>query len=163
MITINVSVPLYSTESKMSVFRAIKNLFDFDDDADVEIFQKQEIIKLEEPGSDYTVSYKEISIVKNDRSFMNKLHGLLREQYIVETARSVLFNSLKQHRDKIIFGFHKQAALKGKLHFSGSNESPLGAIIVSIEGDDLEDFINWLTPPTRNGSVIEPGYQEVDL
>lgn len=82
-----------------------------------------------------------------------KLHRLLRQQRILDAARSVLRKSVQGNR--IVFYLHKQAALMGKVSFvSGDHESPLGAIRVTIEHPDPKAVVDWLAPPTAMGKPL---------
>jgi uncharacterized protein len=77
------------------------------------------------------------------------LHKLLREQEILDTARSVM---LQGRAGKTIqFILNKQAAFMGKLNFP-PEEEPLGSIHVQIKGDD--PVIDWLSPRTENGVPV---------
>jgi len=84
---------------------------------------------------------------------LRRLHRLLREQRILDTARSVLRKSTMG--DKIVFYLHKQAATRSKISFvGGDQESPLGAIRVTIEHPEPERVIDWLAPPTASGRPL---------
>ena len=74
---------------------------------------------------------------------------LLREQRILDTARSVMFEG--KIGNKIQFNLNKQAAFMGKLSFPPVEE-PLGSIHVQISGNDA--VIDWLAPRTINGKPI---------
>ncbi|MHA1238492.1 MAG: RNA-binding domain-containing protein [Candidatus Odinarchaeia archaeon] len=82
------------------------------------------------------------------------LYKRLREQMILETARTILLENLSDN--KTVFYLNKQAAYMNNVNFcEPEGESPLGPIIVSIEGDKIKDFIDWLTPHTVNGKPVE--------
>jgi predicted RNA binding protein with dsRBD fold (UPF0201 family) len=82
---------------------------------------------------------------------------LLREQRILDAARSVMFEG--KIGNKIQFSLNKQAAFMGKLSFP-PEEEPLGSIHVQISGS--EEIINWLAPRTKDGRPIgEIGLAEV--
>ncbi|MDD1753358.1 MAG: hypothetical protein LUQ38_09765 [Methanotrichaceae archaeon] len=74
---------------------------------------------------------------------------LLREQRILDTARSVMFEG--KIGNKIQFSLNKQAAFMGKLSFP-PEEEPLGSIHVQISGSD--ETIDWLAPRTKDGRPI---------
>jgi predicted RNA binding protein with dsRBD fold (UPF0201 family) len=82
------------------------------------------------------------------------LHRLLREQEILDTARSVMLQC--RVGKTIQFRLNKQAAFMGMVNFP-PEEEPLGSIHVQITGDDM--VIDWLSPRTENGVPIE----EIDL
>ncbi len=84
---------------------------------------------------------------------LQKLRYLLRAERILDAARKVMRKGLRE--DKLVFYIHKQAAYVGKVSFvSGDNESPLGAIVVTIEHPDPKRVIDWLAPPTVRGRPV---------
>jgi len=85
---------------------------------------------------------------------LSTLHRLLREQRILDTARSVMLHG--KVGDSIQFRLNKQAASVGKVSFP-PGEEPLGSIHVEIRGP--ETLIDWLAPETFEGRPIE----EIDL
>ncbi len=85
---------------------------------------------------------------------LKSFHRLLREQKILDTARSVMLNGLLG--DTIQFRLNKQAALMGKVSFP-PEEEPLGSVHVQIMGG--EKVIDWLAPKTENGVPI----RELDI
>jgi len=74
---------------------------------------------------------------------------LLREQRILDSARSVMFEG--KIGNKIQFSLNKQAAFMGKLSIP-PEEEPLGSIHVQISGSD--EMIDWLAPRTKDGRPI---------
>ena len=82
------------------------------------------------------------------------LHRLLREQKILDTARSVMLTG--RVGNAVHFRLNKQAAFMGLVSFP-PDEEPLGSIHVQITGD--ERLVDWLAPQTENGVPIE----EIDL
>ena len=84
---------------------------------------------------------------------LQRLHRLLREQRILDAARSVLRRGIQGGR--IVFYLHKQAATVGKVSFvGGDQESPMGAIRVTIEYPEPERVVDWLAPPTAMGRPL---------
>ena len=81
---------------------------------------------------------------------LKTFHTLLREQKILDTARSVMLDGLLG--DVVQFRLNKQAALMGKVNFP-PEEEPLGSIHVQIIGG--ERIIDWLSPETENGIPIK--------
>jgi predicted RNA binding protein with dsRBD fold (UPF0201 family) len=82
------------------------------------------------------------------------LKRLLSEKRILDTARSRLLQFLARTSTKLLL--HKQALAAGKVAIVDSpDESPLGAIEISIETDTLPDFINYLAPRTVDGAPID--------
>ncbi len=85
---------------------------------------------------------------------LKTFHRLLREQKILDTARTVMRNGLLG--DAVQFRLNKQAALMGKVNFP-PEEEPLGSIHIQITGG--ERIIDWLAPKTENGMPI----REMDI
>ncbi len=85
---------------------------------------------------------------------MTTFHKMLREQKILDTARSVMTKG--QVGNAIQFRLSKQAALMGMVNFP-PDEEPLGSLHVQITGG--ERVIDWLAPRTEGGVPIE----EIDL
>lgn len=82
---------------------------------------------------------------------LDRLHQLLRQQAIRDSARSVM---LRSRRDNIVrFMLNRQVAFVGKVSFTGG-ESPLGPIIVTLEAPDIERLIDYLAPRTREGKPV---------
>ncbi len=163
VLSIHASVTLYPTEEKELVLQALKNIFLVDDDHVHEEISK-EIINLEEEDAMH-VEFETIHLYFQENgaagaSVMKRIHELVRKEYIVESARSVLRKSRRTRPDGtclIETGLHKQAASKGRVHFADPGESPLGPISLAISGtnEEIEKFIDWLTPPTKDGVVLE--------
>ena len=125
------------TESLDKVMRAIQNFFDPDE------------VRVEDVGG----GVKVVVAVSYGLAGLTKLHRLLRQQRILDAARGALRKAAAQGR--IVFYLHKQAALMGKLSFvGGDNESPMGAIRVTIEHPDPRAVIDWLAPPTAMGRPL---------
>jgi predicted RNA binding protein with dsRBD fold (UPF0201 family) len=77
---------------------------------------------------------------------LKNLHWLLREQMILDPARSVM---LEGRTGRVVqFILNKQAAFMGTVNFP-LEEEPLGSIHVQITGD--ERVIDWLAPETNDG------------
>lgn len=103
--------------------------------------------------------------IRNDRieaydglNSLRTFHRLLREQKILDTARSVMQKGLLG--DAIQFRLNKQAALMGNINFP-PEEEPLGSIHVQTTGG--ERMIDWLAPKTENGvPIIEMDISEVE-
>jgi uncharacterized protein len=81
---------------------------------------------------------------------LQTLHKLLREQQILDTARSVMLNG--RVGESFQFRLNKQAAFMGKVNFP-PEEEPLGSIHVQITGGDR--LIDWLAPRTENGVPVK--------
>jgi len=136
MIKTRIEAPLYPTEDFNKVKKAIENIIPGID------------CKIEKIGKN-TYIVGEIEGVKGLKLF----HQQLREQQILDTARSVLKRSVSGNT--IIFYIRKQAAFMGKIHFCDAYaETPLGPITIQITSDDPQKIIDWLAPPTKRGQPI---------
>ncbi|MFX0098328.1 MAG: RNA-binding domain-containing protein [Candidatus Hodarchaeota archaeon] len=164
MIKINVEVPVYPTEDEEKVLEALHNIFPYDASNIQKKPGKEEITLLHDEDILYDVDREVLSLELEGAKPLMRMYELLRQFYIVETARSVFFSSkrvMDESVSRVSFSLNKQAALAGKLHFCGENESPLGSIDVIIESDALDHLINWLAPPTKDGIVLEPIHDEL--
>jgi uncharacterized protein len=80
---------------------------------------------------------------KNEPS-LERFRMILQRDRIRAAARSVLRRSVDGNR--IVFFLNKQAAHAGHISFSApEGESPLGPIQVTVETENLEKLIDWLT------------------
>lgn len=94
-----------------------------------------------------------------DLESLRTLHLRLREERILDTARKILLNGIKD--DTTRFRLNKQVACIGKLNFPPVEES-LGSIHVEISTENIGDLlkvIDWLAPQTIDGKPVE----EIDL
>ncbi len=131
-IEVIVNAPVRPTERVERVISAIENLF---------------------PG--LTIDSREDRIeAYNGLESLRKFHDLLRDQMILDTARTVMQRGTVG--STVQFKLNKQAAFVGKVNFP-VDEEPLGSIQVQITGG--ERLIDWLAPRTENGVPVE----EIDL
>jgi len=80
----------------------------------------------------------------------------LREQRILDTARSVFFD--RRTADGFAFEVKKQAARHDVVNFSVGNPAELGdlRVTVAVEEPDVEAFIDYLAPETdADGTPID--------
>ncbi len=85
---------------------------------------------------------------------LRKLHLLLREERILDTARHVFLSGIEG--DSIQFRISKQVAYVGKINFPAGEES-LCSIYVEISSENKEDLlkiIDWLAPETIDGKPV---------
>ncbi|MCQ4350305.1 MAG: hypothetical protein NO126_05535, partial [Sulfolobales archaeon] len=81
---------------------------------------------------------------------LQKLHKMLREERILDSARKHLLNGLEG--DKLVFMLNKQVAFVGKVVFADSDrESPLGPIKITVESKNPLAVVDWLAPKTAKG------------
>ena len=122
-IRLEISVPVYCTESKEKVEKALKNVF---------------------PSVEFTLSEGHYTGKSQDIQSLDHFRALLKYQQIRDTANTMLKRSL--HNGELVFYLNKQAAFMGKVNFS--EECPLGPITVNVKGKDLGHVINYLSPRT---------------
>ncbi len=136
MIELEIETPVYLTESREKVEKALKTIVD----------------------TTYTLSEK------NGQNFLHgkaqgpegfsKLYQRLRDQLIVESARKIMRRNIID--DTVTFYLHKQAAFMGKIHFCQPEaESPMGPIKISITSTNIEELVDWLCPKTVDGKPLE--------
>lgn len=109
------------TEDLDKVIEAMSNIFKFDE---LEI------------GEGYV-------IVTGERESLLDLRESLKIRKIRDTAQRMFLKGAEGN--KIIFSLSKQAALVSTPNFVDREMSSLGEIDVTIETDDVEGFIEWIT------------------
>ena len=109
------------TEDLDKVIEAISNIFKFDE---LEI------------GEGYV-------IVTGDMDSLLALRESLKIRMIRDTAQRMFLKGAEGN--KIIFSLSKQTALVSTPNFVDREMSALGEIDVTIETDDVESFIKWMT------------------
>ena len=82
---------------------------------------------------------------------LSRFHQLLRQQAILDAARSVMFSNKCENSTQLML--NKQVAFVGRVSFT-DGEAPLGPISVSLEAPDVELLIDYLAPRTREGKPI---------
>jgi predicted RNA binding protein with dsRBD fold (UPF0201 family) len=132
MIELTFSAPVMPTERPEKVASALENLF---------------------PGIELVASENRIE-GRGGAENLSTLRRLLREQRILDTARSVMLQG--PIGDAVQFRLNKQAATVSRINFP-PEEEPLGSIHVQIRGP--ETLIDWIAPRTSEGKPIE----EIDL
>lgn len=89
----------------------------------------------------------------NEPEALRKLHLKLREQRILDAARSMMMRW--SGKDRVVFYLHKQAAFMDYITFClPEGESPLGPIKVEVNEVDAKAVIDWLAPPTSKGKPL---------
>jgi predicted RNA binding protein with dsRBD fold (UPF0201 family) len=84
---------------------------------------------------------------------LHRIRELLRKQKILDTARSEFLKGIRNN--SIIVYINKQIATASKINFTDENAvlSPL-CVEFRIRGIDIERFIDYLAPPTKDGKPI---------
>lgn len=82
---------------------------------------------------------------------LDRLHQLLRQQSIRDSARSVMLRSRRGNIVRVML--NRQVAFVGKVSFT-EGESPLGPIVVTLEASEIERLIDYLAPRTQEENPI---------
>lgn len=117
---VKVFAELSPTENVKKVEKAIKNIF---------------------PRLDLRIKDKKIFGEGNEDIF-EKFCKILENQKIRTTANSILKEGIE--KNKMIFYLNRQAAFAGKVNFC--RDCALGPIVVKVEGKDLENFVDKISP-----------------
>ena len=128
MIELSLTASIRPTESPEKVAGAVENLF---------------------PKMELVASENRIE-GRGGAESLSAFHRFLREQRILDTARSVMLQG--RVGDAVQFRLNKQAATVSRINFP-PEEEPLGSIHVQIRGP--ETLIDWLAPRTSEGRPIE--------
>jgi predicted RNA binding protein with dsRBD fold (UPF0201 family) len=99
----------------------------------------------------------EISANYTNRDAVNIVRQAIHETRIIDAARKRLQSNWNGTSTNI--HFDKQAAFAKKLRIIDDNQElpPLGSIemVFSFESEqEFEEFVNWFTPPTKDGRII---------
>ncbi|MFW9851032.1 MAG: hypothetical protein ACFFF4_18040, partial [Candidatus Thorarchaeota archaeon] len=99
----------------------------------------------------------EISSSYTNRDTINLVRQIIHETRIIDAARKRIQSNWNGTSTKI--HFDKQAAFVKKLRIIDDNQElpPLGSIEIVIffkSEQEYEEFVNWFTPPTKDGKII---------
>jgi|Deesub1362B_J571_1020462.scaffolds.fasta_scaffold00118_68 predicted RNA binding protein with dsRBD fold (UPF0201 family)/cytidylate kinase len=133
-VEVEIEAKVHPTEDEEKVKSAIKNLF---------------------PDAELTVVDKNgYGIIKGKSEKIDTFRELLRRQRILDTARFELINGVSGN--KITLLLNKQTATVSRINFVEEDTilSPL-VIKFKIYGIDLEKFIDFLAPETKNGKPVK--------
>jgi hypothetical protein len=136
MIKVMVSVRVNPTEDRETVHAAISK-----------IFPGNELVF--EESSMYSGTFS----LEGDIHSLENIHYLIRQEQIIDTARTQLSKSVSRDGMSTSFILSKQVATVGCVNFP-AQEEPLGSIEINIRADSPEElirFFDWLTPPTEEG------------
>lgn len=121
--------------------------------------------------------FPDVELRREPDKFVGESHSLdafsdvLHEQEILDTARRQFFNGMYEQNSSASqtesadgnemgfeFALKKQPAFKGTVNFAVGSEDELGDIRVRVDvrEPDVETFINYIAPPTKEGRPIEP-------
>ena len=139
MFMLRAEVEVRPTEDEGKVRKALRNLLSVNDDD----------IKAVDLGE----NYKMLIVESRKIATLFKLYELLRQERILDTARSIMYSS--RRGEILTIKLHKQSAYAGHISFiSYDDESPLGPITITIVSDKLDEIIDWLAPRTSRGKPL---------
>lgn len=111
------------TEDKERILQALKNVIDMEYSV-----ENDRII-----GK--TDSYKDLETIYNR----------IRDKQIIPVVRRLLRKNAKNNKTRVYI--NKQAAFVNNIVFCDrADESPLGPIVVTIKTNNVEEFIDWISP-----------------
>jgi predicted RNA binding protein with dsRBD fold (UPF0201 family) len=98
----------------------------------------------------------EISLSYKNQEMMNHVRNTIHETRIIDAARKRLKSNWNGTSTRIYFD--KQAAFVKKTRIIDDDQEfpPLGSIefVLSFDSEtEFEDFVNWFTPPTKDGKI----------
>lgn len=130
-ITVDIEAPVQPTEVRERVADAVRSLF---------------------PEADVTASSDEVTARTHK---IDHFRDRLFEQRILDTARKQFMQN--RTRNGFEFRLKKQAAFQDVVNFSVGNPAELGDIEVRVTVDDpeVEEFIEYLAPRTKDGEPLE--------
>jgi predicted RNA binding protein with dsRBD fold (UPF0201 family) len=132
-VDIRITAPVNDTEIAVRVTDAIENVF---------------------PGGEVESDAEKIVAEAHSVEHFSEL---LHRQEILDTARGEFFSG--QDGNTLSFDLNKQAAFQGVVNFAVGNPDELGELHVRMQVDDptVEEFVDYVAPPTEDGKPIEPG------
>ncbi|WEU40725.1 MAG: hypothetical protein OdinLCB4_002020 [Candidatus Odinarchaeum yellowstonii] len=143
-VRIELHARLNPTENRGKLRSAIGNIIDF----------KSNLVDLS--------SEEFLAFTSEDINSLKPLYEKLREQKILEAARSFFLNI--KSPQFLMFHLNRQAAYVNRVHLCAEErESPLGPITVIVHSKNIEKFIDWLTPPTFKGRPINLDKEQLSL
>ena len=122
-IEIRIKTTLNKTEDVKKIINAIKNI--------VEV--------------NCEVSDTDIKGSTDDFNKLKSLYEIFRNKQTTHIARKVLLRNSKDNVSKILFN-KQAAAINSIVICEKTNESPLGPIVMEINTEDIEEFIDWFVP-----------------
>lgn len=91
--------------------------------------------------------------VENDRIIgktdsykdLETIYNRIRDKQIIPVVRRLLRKNAKNNKTRVYI--NKQAAFVNNIVFCDrADESPLGPIVVTIKTNNVEEFIDWISP-----------------
>lgn len=137
-VDVRIEAPVRDTEVTDRVDDAVTNLF-------------PDVTLRHEPG-----------VLVGESHSLDRFSEVLHEQEILDTARQEFRDGVDRRGDGDDpgFGFRlkKQAAYEGVVNFAVGSGSELGdiAVDVTVREPSVEAFIDHVTPPTEDGTPVDP-------
>jgi len=122
-IEIRIKTTLNKTEDVKKIINAIENIIE---------------VNCEVSDTDIKGSTDDFNKLKN-------LYEIFRNKQTTHIARKVLLRNSKDNVSKILFN-KQAAAINSIVICEKTNESPLGPIVMEINTEDIEEFIDWFVP-----------------
>lgn len=111
------------------------------------------------PGKDTKYRFENcvVSMNTDRKESLELVRNAIHSSRIIDTVRSSILRNLIGLETRILVD--KQAAYYGKLRLVDDREEepPLGSIWISIsfaDDEELEAFLKWFVPPTKNGRIV---------
>lgn len=129
-IDVTITAPVNETELSERVAEVITHLF---------------------PDAEVTEDGEELEAKTHNLEHFSEL---LHKQSILDTARNEFFAS--RRGNTFAFDLKKQAAFQGVVNFAVGNPDELGDIHVRVRvtDPDVEEFIDYIAPPTEEGRPV---------
>ncbi|MDR0508253.1 MAG: hypothetical protein LBG63_00265 [Candidatus Methanoplasma sp.] len=100
--------------------------------------------------------FPDASLERTEKGFKGeagtgRFRELIRKQKILDSTRSMMFKGIRGN--KIVLHLNKQVATVGKISFT-EPKTILGTIMITMECDDPEAFIDKMAPRTVDGEEV---------
>ena len=130
-VDVQITAPVYPTEVEGRVAEAIQRLF---------------------PNAEPELQHGEMVAEVHE---MEHFSELLHRQEILDTARGSLLGD--REGDTLAFDLKKQAAHEGRVNFAVGEPAELGDVHVRVrvEEPDVESYVDYVAPPTRDGVPVD--------
>jgi hypothetical protein len=131
-VDVDVVVPVRDTEVTDRVVDAVRNLF---------------------PNAEVS---RQAGRITAEAHSLDHFSDLLHEQEILDTARREFERSASG--DAFSFSLKKQAAFKGVVNFAVGNPDELGdvEVVVTVRDPSVDEFVDYVAPPTEGGKPVDP-------
>ena len=174
---VSVSAPIRPTEDLSKVAKAIRYMIDrnyrrgaepgneLDEEELRSALGNDEIVVSMPEFKDGAYTAGELSVT-GGIELLKTIHHSIRQEEIIDTAYTALRKGMSDDECRTVISLNKQVAYARRLNFPADEET-LGSIRVEIEAkspESLERVIDWLTPPTKEGTpVYELSIEDLNL